>query len=75
MWSRIHNYVPYFSTFGGIDSLDKLYNDVHILAYFYHWGEKEILSLPIFKRKIYKELIEEQVKAENSDGNDVEEDY
>ena len=46
-------------------SLDELYNEVHIIAYYYKWGEKDILSLPIFKRKKYISFIERQVKAEN----------
>lgn len=44
--------------------------EVHIIAYFYHWGEDKILSLPISKRAKYIELIDKQVKAENSTGDD-----
>lgn len=39
---------------------------MHILAYYYKWGEKEILSLPIFKRQMYIKYIQRQVKAENN---------
>jgi hypothetical protein len=42
-----------------------LYNDIHIIAYFYKWGEEEILRLSSRKRQKYISLIEEQVKAEN----------
>lgn len=51
--------------------------EVHIIAYYYHWGEKEILSLPIFKRSKYVDLIDRQIKAENDTGDDeaLAEDY
>lgn len=70
MWRRI--YIKYSTsiTIGGITSLDSLYEEVHYIAYYYKWGEKEILSLPVFKRKKYLELIEKQVKAENADPDD-----
>lgn len=47
-----------------------LYDEVHIIAYKYHWGEGEIMSLPFRKRKHYVKLIIEQSKAENPDGED-----
>lgn len=70
MWRGIYIKYSTTGTIGGITSLDELYYEVHRLAYYYKWGEKEILSLPIFKRAKYLELIEQQIKAENSDPDD-----
>jgi hypothetical protein len=77
MWWRIYYLLPYEFTNGGIGSLEELYNDVHIIAYFYHWGEKEIMSLPILKRRSYRERIAQQVEAENhpDEEDGTEEDY
>jgi hypothetical protein len=38
-------------------SRDRLYRDVHQLAYHYHWSEQEILSLPRSKRQHYLGLL------------------
>lgn len=38
-------------------SLDALYREVHYLAFYYHWAEKDILSFPRWKRKKYIELL------------------
>lgn len=43
--------------------------EVHIIAYIYHWGRSEILSLPINERKMYVEFIKEQKEAENEANN------
>lgn len=72
MWGRVHNYYSITIFIGGITSLDELYSEVHILAYYYKWEEDKILSLPIFKRQKYIELIEKQIKAENSSEDDVD---
>jgi len=39
-------------------SLDNLLVEVHQLAYHYHWGEREILSLPRSRRHQYLRLID-----------------
>jgi hypothetical protein len=46
-------------------SADLLYRQVHYLAYHYHWGESEILSLPRAKRLRYVELLAEEIEAMN----------
>jgi hypothetical protein len=66
MWRRIQFQHTIPNTIGGIVSLESLYIQVHTIAYSYHWGEKDILSLPSFKRKMYIDLIEKQLKANNS---------
>jgi hypothetical protein len=65
VWRDLLHYYPSTITIGGITSLDDLYDEVHIIAYYYKWGEKEILSLPSFKRRMYLERIDKQIKAEN----------
>jgi hypothetical protein len=44
---------------------DLLYRQVHYLAYHYHWGESEILSLPRAKRLHYVELLAEEIESQN----------
>lgn len=36
-----------------------------MLAYYYHWGEGEILRLSSRKRKVYVEKVSEQIRLEN----------
>jgi len=54
----------------GLNVTEILHDEIHKIAYFYHWGESEILALPILKRKDYVKRIKEQVEAEN--GTDEE---
>ena len=35
-----------------------LYHDVHRIAYYYHWSEHEILSLPTARRQLYLRMID-----------------
>ncbi len=35
----------------------QLYREVHTLAWYYHWSEAEILSLPFGKRRFYLDLL------------------
>lgn len=44
---------------------DLLYRQVHYLAYHYHWGESEILSMPRSKRLRYVELLSEEIEGQN----------
>jgi hypothetical protein len=39
----------------------QLYRQVHTLAWYYHWSEAEILSLPLQKRHIYLDLLSDLV--------------
>lgn len=73
MWKNIHYNNSFILIIGGITSLDELYDQVHIIAYYYGWGEDKILSLPILKRTKYVDLIIRQVKAENrtDDGDEA----
>jgi hypothetical protein len=43
----------------------QLEREVHWIAFHYHWGEKDILSLPINKRKRYVELINTTLSGES----------
>ena len=42
----------------------QLLQDVHRLACLYHWGEAEILSLPLPRRRAYLSLIEAEQDRE-----------
>ena len=41
--------------------LHKLYKDIHLLAFYYHWSENEIMSMTIKKRKKYIQLLNEEL--------------
>jgi hypothetical protein len=45
-------------------NVDQLERDVHWLAFNYHWGEQEILSLSTAKRKRYVELVNATLAGE-----------
>lgn len=47
---------------------DRLFAEVHTLAYFYHWSEHEILSLPRQRRWRYLELVHRQVAGAKAEG-------
>lgn len=40
-----------------------LYREVHLLAFYYHWSEAEILDMAVQKRRLYLDLIAEAVSA------------
>lgn len=42
---------------------DRLFAEVHTLAFFYHWGQDEILALPRSRRWRYLELLGRQVSG------------
>ncbi|AIF82578.1 hypothetical protein NTE_00497 [Candidatus Nitrososphaera evergladensis SR1] len=48
----------------GIAARNQLEKDIHWLAFHYHWSEKDILSLPIKKRKAYIDLINATISGE-----------
>ena len=46
------------------DQARHLYREVHLLAFYYHWSEAEIISMPKKKRRLYLELLEEALVEE-----------
>lgn len=44
---------------------NKLYSDVHVIAYCYHWTFTDILNLSRPDRKKFVDIIKRQKKAEN----------
>jgi hypothetical protein len=46
------------------DQARHLYREVHLLAFYYHWSEAEIMSMPNRKRRLYLELLEEALMEE-----------
>jgi hypothetical protein len=44
---------------------DLLYRQVHYLAYHYHWGESEIMTMPGTKRQRYVELLADEIERLN----------
>lgn len=46
------------------NGLNRLYREVHLLAYHYHWSESEILSLTSRKRRLYLDLLSEALAPE-----------
>lgn len=53
----------FFSELGS--SRQRLYQEVHYLAYHYHWSESEIMSMSKDKRKQYVELLAEEIERMN----------
>jgi hypothetical protein len=43
-----------------MSTLDRLYQEVHVLALHYHWSERSILALPAAKRQRYLGLLASQ---------------
>jgi len=41
--------------------VERLFSEVHILAYYYHWSERDILALPRARRYLYLNLIANQL--------------
>jgi hypothetical protein len=47
-----------------LDPSERLYH-YHAIAWNYHWSPADIDGLPVSQRKLYVNLIEEQIKAQN----------
>lgn len=43
--------------------------EIHNLAYFYHWGRDECWNMPCTERGVFNDKIRQQLKAENESGN------
>jgi hypothetical protein len=41
------------------DRIKQVYKEVHWLAFYYHWSEAEIMSMPHQKRRLYLDLLSE----------------
>jgi len=44
--------------------IDRLFREVHLLAYHYHWGESEIMGLSARKRRRYLRLLVDELSRE-----------
>ena len=51
--------------------LDRLIEEIHVLALHYHWSESEILRLPRSKRRRYLALLERTMASASSGGHDA----
>ena len=38
---------------------------IHLLAYKYHWGYEELMTMPRQERKLFYDMVLEQINAEN----------
>jgi hypothetical protein len=47
---------------------NRLYDEIHAIAWHYHWSEAEILDLPRSKRRCYLDLIASSLSARQSRG-------
>jgi hypothetical protein len=47
-------------------SRDLLYREVHYLAYYYHWSEREIMEMPREKRRRYIEVLADEIERLNN---------
>lgn len=45
--------------------VDNLINEIHLLAYFYHWGNKECWEMPCTERDVFVDKIIAQLRAES----------
>ncbi len=48
-------------------SLNLLYREIHYLAYYYHWSEKEIMEMPREKRYRHIEVLSEEIERMNNE--------
>jgi transcription initiation factor IIE alpha subunit len=47
---------------------ERLYEEVHWLAYHYHWAEKDILEMTRSKRRRYLGLLRKELEREREHG-------
>ena len=45
--------------------LDRLYDEIHWLAYHYHWAEKDVLDMTRSKRRRYRGLLRRELERES----------
>lgn len=48
-----------------LSPVERVYDEIHVLSYFYHWDGEYCWSLPVTKREYFVWKIREQIKAEN----------
>lgn len=48
-------------------SRDLLYREVHYLAYHYHWSEREIMEMPKEKRRMYIDILADEIERLNNE--------
>jgi hypothetical protein len=48
-----------------LSDVRRLYREVHVLAFHYHWSERDILALTPRRRRLYLDLLSEQLRGEN----------
>jgi hypothetical protein len=53
-----------------MSDLESLYREVHLLAFYYHWTESEILSLTRSKRQRYLALLAGHLERGNGNGHE-----
>lgn len=58
------------SPHGGVSAPEDILAETHLIAYYYHWSERDILALTRKKRHTYVEHIIDQVKRENGGSGD-----
>ena len=62
---------PQFFFADQLAGLDRLIQEVHVLALYYHWSESDILRLPRPKRQRYLALLERWLSREPTRGIEV----
>lgn len=45
--------------------IENTLQEIHNLAYFYHWGSKECWEMPCTERGVFNDKIKQQLKAES----------
>lgn len=45
--------------------IDVTLQEIHNLAYFYHWGREECWNTPCSERGVFNDQIRQQIKAES----------
>lgn len=50
-------------------NIDNTIQEIHNLAYFYHWGYAECWHIPSRERGVFNDRIKKQIKAENNGGS------
>lgn len=52
-----------------LSPIDVALQEMHNLAYFYHWSRSECWDMPCTERGMWNDKIKAQIKAENKGGN------
>lgn len=75
MWRRVQSYIKsgkfYLNDFFDIEfslkfSFQRALEEMHLLAYVYHWDRNTLWKIPCRERRLWVDMIQTQKKLENN---------